>query len=134
MSTGAVIHLAVVGAHLSGQPLNGQLTERGASLVRAVKTAPDYRLYALAGTVPPKPGLQRVAAGTGFAIELEVWAMPEEQFGSFMKLVPAPLGIGTLRLEDGSEVKGFICEPFALESAQDISRYGGWRAYLLDSR
>ncbi len=130
MAAVPVLEVAVVGAHLTGQPLNGQLTERGATLVRAARTAPDYRLYALKGTVPPKPGLKRVGAGTGSAIEVEVWAMPEEKFGSFMKLVGAPLGIGTLRLEDGSEVKGFICEPFALETAEDISAYGGWRGYL----
>jgi len=126
----STIQLAVVGAHLSGQPLNHQLTDRGATLVRATHTAPEYRLYALSGTVPPKPGLRRVAPGAGLAIEVEVWSMPEEKFGSFLQLVPAPLGIGTLVLEDGSQVKGFICEPYALESAEDISHYRGWRAYL----
>lgn len=124
------ILLAVVGAHLSGQPLNGQLTERNARLVRQTRTAPDYRLYALEGTVPPKPGLRRVAPGAGFHIEVEIWSMPEEQFGSFMKLVGAPLGIGTLIVEDGSPVKGFICEGIAFESAKDISSCGGWRSYL----
>lgn len=130
MADESTLHVAVVGAHLTGQPLNKQLTERGATLVRATQTAPDYRLYALKGTVPPKPGLKRVAAGTGFAIAVEVWAMPVEQFGSFMKLVATPLGIGTLALEDGTDVKGFICEPLALEQAEDISPYGGWVAYL----
>jgi allophanate hydrolase len=130
MTPEGVIEVAVVGAHLTGQPLNPQLTERGATLVRSGHTAPDYQLYALAGTVPPKPGLKRVAAGTGAAIEIEIWAMPVAQFGSFMSLVSAPLGIGTLRLDDGSEVKGFICEPYALETAEDISHHGGWRAYL----
>jgi len=124
------ILLAVVGAHLSGQPLNGQLTERNARLVSQTHTAPDYRLYALTGTVPPKPGLRRVAPGTGFRIEVEVWAMPESQFGSFIKLVGAPLGIGTVTIEDGSSVKGFICEPIGLESARDISTFGSWRSFL----
>jgi allophanate hydrolase len=130
MTDETTIHVAVVGAHLTGQPLNSQLTERGSTLIRAARTAPDYRLYALKGTVPPKPGLKRVAPGTGFAIEIEVWAMPVEQFGSFMKLVAGPLGIGTLALDDGTDVKGFICEPFALENAEDISSHGGWRPYL----
>jgi allophanate hydrolase len=131
MSDDTMIEVAVVGAHLSGQPLNGQLTERGAKLVKAGHTAPDYQLYALTNLVPPKPGLKRVAAGTGAAITIEIWAMPVEQFGSFMKLVGAPLGIGTLRLDDGTDVKGFICEPYALGTAEDISRYGGWISYLL---
>jgi allophanate hydrolase len=125
------IFVAVVGAHLTGQPLNGQLTDRGGRLVRTCRTAPEYRLYALKGTVPPKPGLERVLNGTGHAIEVEVWALPAASFGGFMKLVSSPLGIGTLSLEDGSEVKGFICEPFALASAEDISHFGGWRNYLM---
>ncbi len=126
----SLIEIAVVGAHLTGEPLNRQLTERGATLVRQGHTAPDYRLYALKGTVPPKPGLKRVEPGAGFAIEIEIWAMPMELFGSFIKLVAPPLGIGTLRLENGTEVKGFICEPYALEAAEDISSYGGWRDYI----
>jgi allophanate hydrolase len=130
MNEAGTIQVAAVGAHLTGQPLNGQLTERGATLVRSGFTAPDYRLYALTRLTPPKPGLKRVAPGTGFPIEIEIWAMPVEKFGSMMKLIAAPLGIGTLRLEDGSEVKGFICEPYALETAEDISHHGGWRAYL----
>lgn len=124
------ILVAVVGAHLSGQPLNGQITERGGRLVKACRTAPEYRLYALKGTIPPKPGLERVMDGTGHAIEVEVWALPVEMFGGFMRLVASPLGIGTLRLDDGTDVKGFICEPFALATADDISRFGGWRPYL----
>lgn len=133
METDTIL-LAVVGAHLTGQPLNKQLTERGATLVKTCRTAPDYRLYALAQTVPPKPGLERVAAGAGFAIDVEVWQMPLIHFGSFVGLIPAPLGIGTLRLEDGSEVKGFICESYALREAVDISAHGGWRAYLQEPR
>ena len=124
--------LAVVGAHLTGQPLNGELTERGAQLAARTTTAPCYRLYALAGTVPPKPGLVRVDAGGGSAIEVEVWDVPSEAFGSFVAGIPAPLAIGALRLADGSEVRGFVCEPVALTDATDITSFGGWRAYLAD--
>lgn len=123
------ITVAVVGAHLSGMPLNTQLTERGAVLLESTKTAEKYRFFALPGTVPPKPGLLRVAEG-GAAIIVELWAMPLEQFGSFVGLIPSPLGIGTLELQDGRLVKGFICEPWALEGAQDISEFGGWRAFM----
>jgi len=120
--------VAVVGAHLSGMPLNSQLQERGAVLLESTFTAANYRLYALPGTVPPKPGLRR--AEQGAAIIVELWAMPLVHFGSFVGLVPSPLGIGTLTLADGREVKGFICEPWALDGAEDITAFGGWRAYL----
>lgn len=123
-----MIRLAVVGAHLTGQPLNGQLTERGASLVRRTTTSPCYRLHALP-TQPPKPGLVRVPE-QGRALEVEVWEMPVENFGSFVALVPHPLGIGTIELADGSWVKGFICEPEPLADAPDITSHGGWRNYL----
>jgi allophanate hydrolase len=123
------LDLAVVGAHLQGQPLNRELTERGATLVRAARTADCYRLYALAGTTPPKPGLVRVEPGAGAAIAVEVWSLPREAWADFVAAIPAPLGIGTLLLEDGSPVKGFLCEPAALAGAEDISRFGGWRAY-----
>jgi allophanate hydrolase len=126
----ATVRIAVVGAHLSGMPLNGQLTQRGATLVRAAETAPDYRLYALAGTTPPKPGLVRVAPGEGRPVALELWDMPLEHYGSFVAQIPAPLGIGTLALADGSVVQGFLCEAHATAGAQDISQHGGWRAYL----
>lgn len=123
------ITVAVVGAHLSGMPLNDQLTERGATLLEATTTAATYRLYALPDTVPPKPGLKRVAEG-GEEIAIELWSMPVEHFGSFVGLIPSPLGIGTLETADGRLVKGFICEPWALEGARDITAYGGWRAYI----
>lgn len=126
----ASVKVAVVGAHLSGMPLNAQLTERGARLCVGTQTAPDYQLYALAGTVPPKPGLLRVAPGTGTGIALEVWDMPLEHYGSFVALIPAPLSIGTLVLADGGRVQGFLCEPQALVGATDISHFGGWRAYV----
>ena len=126
----AMVKVAVVGAHLSGQPLNGQLTERGARLVGRVHTAPDYRLFALPGTEPPKPGLVRVQPDMGARIELEVWEMAVQQYGSFVALVPAPLGIGTIRLDSGAMVQGFLCEALATNGAADITRHGGWRAYL----
>ena len=121
--------LAVVGAHLSGLPLNWQLTERGATLRQATHTAPRYRLFALPGTTPPKPGLLRVD-GPGHAIALEVWDMPLTAVGSFLALIPAPLSLGSIELEDGAHVHGFLCEPYALQGAADISAWGGWRAHL----
>jgi allophanate hydrolase len=124
-----VLAIAVVGAHLAGLPLNGQLTERRAVLLQSTTTAPHYRLYALPGTTPPKPGLQRCAEG-GAAIAVEVWAMPMSAVGSFLALIPAPLGLGSLQLADGSSVHGFLCEPHALAGARDITSFGGWRAYL----
>lgn len=124
------VQVAVVGAHLSGMPLNGQLTERGARLLRAAETAPDYRLYALPGTTPPKPGLVRVAPGAGTAIAVEVWEMPLQAYGSFVALVPPPLGIGSLELADGGRVQGFLCEAQASAGASDISHFRGWRAYI----
>jgi allophanate hydrolase len=125
------VQLAVVGAHLAGQPLNHQLLNRAARLVRSCKSAPQYRFYALAGTVPPKPGLVRIAPGeAGAGVELEIWEMSESAFGSFVAAVPPPMVIGTLELEDGSWVKGFLCEPYALAGSRDISSTGGWRAYL----
>jgi allophanate hydrolase len=122
--------LAVVGAHLSGQPLNGQLTQRGAALVSTTRTAPYYRLFAVPGTQPPKPGLVRSRDKVEGGVEVEVWSMPEEVFGSFIALVSAPLAIGQLELEDGSRVHGFLCEPHAVEGARDITSFGGWRAFL----
>jgi allophanate hydrolase len=126
------IEIAVVGAHLSGMPLNGQLTTRGGKLVRACRTAKRYRLYALANQTPPKPGLKRVDAGE--AIEVEIWSLPVGAFGSFVALVPPPLAIGTLELDDGAWVKGFVCEPAGLDGAEDITPLGGWRAYIARRR
>lgn len=124
------VRVAVVGAHLSGMPLNGQLTERGATLIGAARTAPDYSLFALRNSTPPKPGLLRVEPGRGHAIELEIWEMPVSQYGSFVALIPPPLGIGTLQLADGGTAQGFVCEPWALQDARDISEFGGWRAFI----
>ena len=122
--------MAVVGAHLTGQPLNWQLTQRKGRLVRTCRTHPDYKFYALKGTVPAKPGLVRVPGFEGPGIEVEIWALPSETVGSFVDGVPPPLSIGTLRLEDGSLVKGFLAEPAATEDATDITHFGGWRKYL----
>ena len=123
------LEIAVVGAHLSGLPLNSQLTERGATLLRATSTAPAYRLYALPGTTPPRPGLQR-SRSAGAAIAVEVWAMPVAAVGSFLALIPPPLGLGSIELADGGHVHGFLCEGHALSEARDITTFGGWRAYL----
>ena len=127
--------IAVVGAHLTGMPLNGQLTERQARLVETTTTAPHYRLYALPGTVPPKPGLGRVAEGDeGAAIVVEVWQVPVDRVGSFLALIPPPLGLGSVELADGRWVKGFICEGHALQAATDVTAHGGWRAYIASKK
>ncbi len=127
------IAVAVLGAHLNGQPLNHELTNRQARLIKTCRTAPGYRLYALDGTMPPKPGLVRDQRFRGPGIDVEVWAMPEHHFGSFVAGVPAPLGIGSAVLDDGSTVKSFICEPYAVAGATEITRFGGWRHYLAHS-
>jgi allophanate hydrolase len=131
---GGEIALAVIGAHLSGMPLDHELKALGARMLEKTATAPDYRLYALADSHPAKPGLLRVEAGTGTTIEIEIWALPAEGFGRFVAAVPPPLSIGTLRLDDGRTVKGFLVEAAAVESAPDISSFGGWRAYLARAR
>ncbi len=128
-ASASTLPIAVVGAHLGGLPLNGQLTERGATLMEATTTAAQYRLYALPGTTPPKPGLKRVAHG-GAAIEVEVWQLPMAEVGSFLALIPAPLGLGSITLADGRSVHGFVCEGLALEGARDITGFGGWRGYV----
>ncbi len=120
--------VAVVGAHMSGLPLNGELTRLGGRFLKTAQTASEYRLYRLAGSVPLGPGLVRTADGV--PIELELWALPTTQLGAFLKGVPAPLGIGSLTLQDGTLSKGFICETAGLDGAVDITEYGGWRAYL----
>ncbi|MGO9420897.1 allophanate hydrolase [Roseiarcus sp.] len=124
------VALAVVGAHLAGLALNRELVDLGASFVAEVETTPDYRLFALTGSQPAKPGLLRVADGAGAAIRAEVWALDPEAFGVFVAGIPSPLGIGTVRLADGSHVKGFLVEPEEVKGATDISKFGGWRAYV----
>ena len=123
------VQIAVVGAHLDGQPLNWQLVERGAHKLLSTTTSKDYRLYELTGLTPSKPGLTRVTED-GCAIEVEIWEMPQRNFGSFVEEIPAPLGIGSVQLSDGCYVKGFICEQWALNEAKDISFHGGWLVYL----
>ncbi|MES2915139.1 MAG: allophanate hydrolase [Pseudomonadota bacterium] len=123
------IALAVCGAHMSGLPLNPQLTRLGARLIRACRTAPEYRLYALPGGPPQRPGLVRDAS-RGAAIAVEVWGLPRAAFGGFIGGVPSPLAIGTVRLEDDSTVNGFLCETAGLVGAADITALGGWRGYL----
>jgi allophanate hydrolase len=130
LSANGEVAVAVVGAHLSGLPLNGELCTLGGRLLEAAKTAPEYRLYALSDTTPAKPGLLRVDSGKGAAIEIEVWALTVEAFGRFADAVPAPLSIGTIKLSDGRSVKGFLVEAAATVGALDISNFGGWRAYL----
>jgi allophanate hydrolase len=122
------VWIAVAGAHLTGQPLNHELTSRGARRLRTTKTAAEYRLYAL-DTVPPKPGLVHMPGEAAHAIEVEVWELTREGFGGFVAQIPAPMTIGMTRLADGSVVKGFSCEPHALHGAREISQFGGWRAF-----
>ena len=127
--SGDEIAIAVVGAHLSGMALNGELKTLGGRLLEATVTAPDYRLYAL-DTMPPKPGMLRVETGTGASIELELWALPPASFGKFVAAIPPPLSIGTVRLADGRGVKGFIVEAADIGGAREISAFGGWRAFV----
>ncbi len=127
--TAGTVKVAVCGAHLSGLPLNWQLTQRGARLLGEVKSAPEYRFYALAGGPVQRPGMVRVNEG-GAAVDMEVWELPAEHFGSFVDGIPAPLGIGKVKLADGSWVSGFVCEAIGVEGGTDITALGGWRAWL----
>lgn len=129
VSTSNHIDVLVCGAHLDGLPLNWQLTERGATLKCKTKTAPVYRMYALAGGPPYRPGLI-LDECEGASIDVEIWSVPAEQFGSFVDGIPAPLGIGKVRVADGSVVSGFICEPYGIDGAEEITHLGGWRAYM----
>ena len=122
--------IAVVGAHLSGMPLNHELSNNAGLLLRQCRTAPDYRLYVLPATVPKKPGLLHAPGHVGPGIELELWSLPAEAFGRFVARIPSPLGVGKLKLDDGSEATGFLCEPHALSGAEEITRFGGWRTYI----
>jgi allophanate hydrolase len=127
-----LVPIAVCGAHLSGLPLNHQLTERGAFLQESTRTSDNYRLYALSGGPPFRPALMRHPRGA--SIEVEVWAVPAAEIGSFLQLIPAPLGLGKLELADGRWVSGFICEAYGVEGAKDITRWGGWRSYCSNSK
>ena len=123
------IEIVVVGAHLTGQPLNHELTSVGGHFVEAMRTTAEYRLFALANTLPPKPGLIREPGFAGPGIEIEVWSLPAAAFGRFVAAIPAPLGVGKIKLTNGRDVSGFLCESNALNGAQDITSFGGWRAY-----
>ncbi|MGV6807096.1 MAG: allophanate hydrolase-related protein, partial [bacterium] len=122
-------NVVVCGAHLEGLPLNWQLTERGATLIEKTRSSENYRLYAL--TDGKRPGMVRVSSD-GAAIAVEVWRMPVEEFGSFVAAIPAPLGIGKVELADGRWESGFVCDGYGLEGARDITKFGGWRDYLLE--
>ncbi|SFR65025.1 allophanate hydrolase [Marinobacter daqiaonensis] len=128
-ATDGTIDVLVCGAHLTGLPLNHQLTERNAVLMETTETAPAYRMYLLAGGPPLRPGLVR-DPGPGIALPVEIWRLPADRFGSFVAGIPAPLGIGKVELADGRWVPGFICEPIGLEGAEDITHLGGWRGFL----
>jgi allophanate hydrolase len=125
---GHAVPIVVVGAHLSGLPLNGQLTERGARLLRRTRTAPRYRLFALPGTAPPRPGLVRDPAGG--PIDVEIWSLPRAGWASFIEGIPPPLCIGSVETAEDGWVRGFLCEPHALAGAEEATALGGWRAYL----
>ena len=124
------LELAVCGAHMTELPLNWQLTNRNGTFVRAAKTSENYRFYALAGGPPERPGLVWTEGGASQPIGLEIWSLPLDQVGSFLNGIPAPLGLGSVELEDGSMVKGFICEARGAIGARDISEFGDWRSYL----
>ena len=124
------IAIAVVGAHLTGMPLNGELKSFGARFLERTTTTADYRLFLLPGTTPAKPGLLRVGVDAGVAVDVEIWTMPGEQFGRFVASIPAPLSIGTLTITDGRDVKGFLVEAEATRDARDISAFGGWRNFM----
>jgi allophanate hydrolase len=111
-------------------PLNHELTGPGGRLLKTCRTAPDYQLFALSGTVPPKPGMIQQPGFAGNGLEVEIWALPAAAFGQFVARIPAPLGIGKITLDDGSAVSGFLCQAHATAGAQDITHHGGWRAFI----
>ncbi|HEY8358467.1 MAG TPA: allophanate hydrolase [Ramlibacter sp.] len=129
----SLVPIVVVGAHLTGMPLNKELTGPGGRLIKICRTAPDYKLFALPNTIPAKPGLVREPGYLGNGLAVEVWALPPAAFGEFVARIPAPLGIGKITLDDGSQISGFLCEAHAVAGAEDITSYGGWRAFI-DSR
>jgi len=126
----ARIPLFVVGAHLSGMPLNDQLQNAGAKFRAPAITAPDYRLYLISSQVPQKPGLIRVPGSQGPGIAGEIWTLEAGPFGGFVADIPAPLGIGKVTMSNGETVCGFLCEAYATEEARDITHFGGWRSYM----
>ena len=126
-TTANTMPLAVVGAHLSGFPLNKDLLALSATLSKRTTTSPNYKLYQLANTTPAKPGLARDPQGS--SIEVEIWDIPLVNIGAFLGTIHSPLGLGSVEMEDGSWVKGFICEPYGLKGARDVTAWGGWRGY-----
>jgi allophanate hydrolase len=128
------VAVAVAGAHLSGLVLNGELRALNGRLLMQAKTAADYRMYLIDAAPPARPGLLRVKDGQGAAIDVEVWALPAEKFARFVDAVPPPLSIGTIRLSNGSRVKGFLLEAAAADGARDISSFGGWRAFIAKAK
>jgi allophanate hydrolase len=127
--------VAVAGLHLTGEPLNHQLTDLGATIHKKCFTSEEYKMYLLEDEKGRKPGLVRVNKGfVGSKIEVEVWSIPSVNFGQFMSYIPQPLGIGTLNLEDGSKVKGFICEPCGIDVEKDISSFGNWKSFLASKK
>lgn len=131
---GGGVEVAVIGAHLSGMALNHELTALGARFVEALRTGPDYKLFALEGEGPARPGMLRVAPGKGSKVEAELWSLSHEAFGKFVAAVPAPLSIGSVRFENGKIAKGFLVEAEAVKSAKEISSFGGWRNYVASLR
>jgi allophanate hydrolase len=126
------LEIAVIGAHLSGMAMNHELVALGGEWVGAARTFPDYRLFLLPGTVPPKPGLVQAPGHAGPGIDIEVWSLPVAAFGTFVSRIPSPLGIGKIVLADGSHVSGFLCEAWAVDGAREITAFGGWRAFLAE--
>lgn len=126
-TTIATMDIAVVGAHITSFPLNPDLLTLGASLSKRTTTSPNYKLYELQNTKPAKPGLARDPQGG--RIEVEIWTMPLSNVGAFLSTISSPLGLGSVEMEDGTWVKGFICEPYGLVGARDVTAWGGWRAY-----
>jgi allophanate hydrolase len=125
------LEIAVAGLHLSGFPLNHQLTSLGSRLKRSCKTSAEYKLYLIKDVRGEKPGLIRLLnERSGSAFEIEIWEVPMQNVGKFISQIPQPLGIGTINLEDGTQVKGFICEPCVVEENEDISRFSGWAEYI----
>jgi allophanate hydrolase len=125
-----LIEIMVVGAHLTGMPLNHELTGSGGKLEKKCRTAAEYRLFVLPNTAPPKPGLIREPGFAGDGLEVEIWKVTPAAFGRFVHNIPAPLGIGKVTLDDGKVVSGFLCEAYAVEGAQEITHLGGWRTYI----
>ena len=129
-----LVPIVVVGAHLSGMPLNKELTGPGGKLRKACRTAGEYRLFALPNTVPPKPGMVREPGFAGPGLAVEVWDLPAAAFGAFVARIPAPLGVGKILLDDGSSVSGFLCEAHAIAGAREVTEHGGWRAFINSQR